>query len=49
MTRVAVVGHSFGGGTSVCALAKDPRFKDSGAEEDTSNVGICFKLTAVSN
>ncbi|XP_075251931.1 platelet-activating factor acetylhydrolase-like [Convolutriloba macropyga] len=38
MTRVAVVGHSFGGGTSVCALAKDPRFKDSGAEEDTSNL-----------
>ncbi|XP_063722283.1 platelet-activating factor acetylhydrolase-like [Symsagittifera roscoffensis] len=27
MTRVAVVGHSFGGGTSVCALAKDTRFK----------------------
>ena len=27
MTRVAVIGHSFGGGTSVCALAKDKRFK----------------------
>jgi len=27
MDKVAVVGHSFGGGTAVCTLSKDDRFK----------------------
>ena len=41
MTRVAVVGHSFGGGTSVCALAKDKRFKS------VKSVRIIFQLGAL--